>query len=697
MTHMIPRFWLFLLALTLAGCGWELLAPLQRMQTGSSAPSASWPVDLKIPLGEVTLSLDDSRVREAVFGDKSVVTGADGLMTFVPEGRDLDPVSFGDKLRIDQPINAAIPPQVLDSDTVQMPAMTLPPIQVSYRDLFKGDPVLGVLLPFPVALDHGVDLTVPDSPFIESQLDQPAGSLDFQLVNNLGLAFQPEFRLFATRNGVRSEIGRTAVMPLIPAGNRQNVSIPLVAGSYLTRVLDVELYVSVPGGQTLAAPATGLILEQFTLANIRTARVKLDLPAQSLQTLQRIPLDIQDPNIASNSIRAIRVESGSLAISIDNRLPLTTAMTLRFRNLFRTGQATPLVETFSVPSGEARTVTLSLDGVSILPENGEIVADVTAETLATGPAGAYFTTDGSQKIEGSVSIQPPIVFLSIDVPVTRTLSLATSSTPIQLPAEFTRMNVKLGAVALNLHLDNQSALTGAIDLDVVGKTSGAPIRLKAKDGGPVRLPFAANRAQDLRIDQDNSNLLDILNALPSELEFGGQVTVDSGGAPVTLSRSDRLGGRLAIEIPLALEFPAFGPGLPVAGYDVTPAKDLGLDETMRARLALLQRLVLNVHVDNGWKIPLGVHLLFSKTPDPYSDPDALTLTLALGNEQGYSVTTDLLLEGADLVRFREASKLGVRLTSPGSSGPVFLRSTAVFRLRLGTEFKALLDAKQLGL
>lgn len=695
MTSMIPRLGLVLLLGILTGCGLELLSPIQKLSTSGTKglPGIAWDVDMKLPLGEVSVSLADPKIAKSVFGDMALETDAQDRMWIRPDGQDIAPVELGDKLRIATAITASIPATKLDDNSVKMPELNMAPVNIDFETLFPAAPPSGFPVPAGDLPANDVVLPFPDSPFIEAQLDNPAGSLGFRVTNHMGMAFTPSFVLFAS--GV--EIGRSAAMAPIANNTDRAVTIPLNADATMTRDLKLSLRLTIPGGQTFSDSATGLTLDQFDFDDVKTKRVKIKLASQTVQSSQSIPLNIQDPSIASSSIKAIRVESGTLAITLNNQFPIKTTVKLSFQNLFRSGQTQPMVETLEFAANQEKTTPISLDGVTIRPENGMILADVEAKTADTGPTGAYFTTDGSQKIEGSVSLQPPLTFHSIEVPLTRSQDIATSSTPINLPTELSKMNLKLGGVALKLHLDNQSGLSGHIDLAVNGKQGTSAVSLTAKDGSPLRLAFEANKAQDLMVDQDNSNLLDVLNAMPKELEFGGKVTIDSGGQPVTLTKNDRISGKVSVEVPLSLQFPAMGKGKAVPAYDIKPATDLALSDSNREQLSNLSSVVLHVTVDNGWKVPLGVDLRFSKQDDPYSDSNAMVQTISLGSsDTGFTVPNAITLTGEAMERFREARKLGVSITSPGSDAPVTLYRSAVFRLKLSTEFKATIDTKKLG-
>lgn len=702
MRSMIPRFGAFLIAMTLMGCALELLSPLQRLQTSQEGGgvSFSWPVNVALPLGALSLSMDDPSVNRGIFGDLPLLPGDDERMWLVPLGRDLDPIAIGDQLQLEEPIEVLIPPQGFEGGDITLPDFEVPPFSLGAASLLGHELVPG--LPFPSAItvsyDAKVPLAPPSSDFSEARLADPAGKVAFTLRNHLGVTFTPVISLIAIRNGTRQVIGRSAAIPPMATGTQRAITLPLFAGATLTRDLELGMQIWVSGGQTVQAPTDGLAISDFEFVDLDFTHVRTPLATQSFTFSQQIPLELPDSSLASTSIRAVRVESGTMKLVLGNGLPVANTLDLRFTSMFRPGETEPLRSVVALGPRETRTLSIALDGVTIRPEEGRIAMAGSAMTADTGPAGALFAIDGSQKLEAAFTLLAPLRFSQIEVPVTRTAAIDTTWTALNLPAAVTQHGLKLSDVALRLRIDNQSALGGNILLDLAALLpSGEQRSLIDKQGNPVSLPFLPARKQDLLIDAGNSNLLELLNAMPTDLKTGGRVMIDSKGEPVTISRGDRLSGRFSVEVPLSVNFAPMGPGLSAPPYDIKPATPISLSQSDRARLAAVERVELKVKVDNGWHAPFEIDLRFSGKSDPFADGEALVKTLSLGNaERGFVVDNRIVLEGEDLERFREAQTLGFRLRSPGTTTPVTLFRGSRFNLNVGLEFKAMVDSEQLG-
>lgn len=701
MTSMIPRFGAFLIPLVLAGCGLELWSPLKKLQTGAQGGGLtySWPVDVTLPLGNFAFSLEDPSFARAILGDLALVAGDDERMRLVPAAHDLAPMTFAGSFDLDDPIALTLPPQAVKNDLTRIPDLNLPPIDLVASGVLGRELLPGAYFPNSVTYPYSVKLplNLADPSFSEAQMGDPAGRFVFTLRNRLGVAFTPVFNLYATRQGVRRKIGHSLTVAPVPTGADCQIVIPLYAGSFFTRDLSLELDAWVQGGQTVSAPTDGLKLWGFALDDPKVSRIRVPLASQSLAFAPRLPLDLPEADLAPASVKSLLVETGEMRLFLKHGLPVPARYQLSFPGFFRPGEVAPLTTSFVMYGGESRTHTTVLDGVTIRPQDGEIAVNVSAETEATGPEGVLLAVDGSEAIEGKVTLGGPLRFRAIEVPLRRDVSLASSSAPVNLPERLKTHGVSLSDVALRIHLMNQSALSGAMALDVSAQYPGAPDRkLTDKQGMPVILPISPQLAQDLMVDGQNSNLLELLNGLPSGISFGGKVSVDSGGKPVMLTRQDQIAGRVTFEVPLSVTFPAMGPGLSAPPYDHAP-KDLPFSEETRRRLELLDRAELWLDVENGWNAPFELDLRFSRHADPYADPEALVRTFSLGNaHEGYRVKNRLLLEGEDLERFRQAKKLGVRLRSPGSTTPVTIFRGAQFRLTIGVDFKAQVDSKRLG-
>ncbi|MNK93660.1 hypothetical protein D3C87_1138330 [compost metagenome] len=701
MKVMIPRFGVLLITVLLAGCGLELLSPIQKLTTSGNSGGLqySWPVDFDVPVGSLSLSLDDPAVVRSVFGDLTVLPGHDERLHLLLATQELEPIRFAEKFALDAPLSLDLPPQSLPEVDASLPDLSFPEIHLGADELVGSAVAPGVLIPINLnySADRGLAFPDSESDFKEARVGTPSGHLEFTVENRLGVRFAPSIKLYASQLGATRELGRTQAAVPIDPGQSRKLTIPLNAGATLTPDLSLRVEIFVPGGQQAQAPVSGVTLTNVLLVTKTLSHLRVEVPTKSIDVPpMTLDFGLDDPAYDSATVRSLEVDDGTLELTLRNGFPVAATVALEFQQFFRPGQSVPMRETIDLKAGENRVLDIPLAGVRIRPQDGKIAVTARATTKDTGPAGALMALDSSQSLSGRVVLRAPLRFRAIEVPVTRTVALPAKTMPIQLPTVLTDQGIGLQDVVLRLELKNGSAIAGNVDLDVKASIPGkGDMPLTDKAGQPVRLPIAANQANELRVTAQNSNLLDLLNAKPTSLAVGGQIVVDSKGQPVRLAASDAMEGRLNVEIPLSLTFQAFGGDAKAPAIDVKPPTPLTFTSENREHLNRVERAVLKLNIDNGWGVPLDLDLLFSGADDPFSDSEIFVQTVSLGNPgAGYRVNNQLTLEGESLKRFRSAKMLGMRLRSPGSTDPVTIFRGSTFRVNLGLAFKAVISSKQ---
>lgn len=703
MKAMIPRFGVILISLALVGCGLELLSPLKQLSTSSGADGFqySWPLEMALPLGSLSLSLDDPDFARSLFGDVPVNPGHDERLHLLPVSQSLEPISFGNGLELKTPVTIAIPPQGLPDVNHALPDIPFPDIVIGAETLMGVSLPPGHVVPSTLTYVDQRDLPIPGErrDFLEAKVGTPPAQLEFTLHNHLGVRFYPTVRIYATRNGTTRQIAQTESSVDLEPGQSRKLTIPLYENALLTPDLAMRVDIKVPGGQRMQAPITGIAMTDMLLATKNISHLRVAIASHSLPIPDlAVDLGLGALDLEADAIRRVVVEEGMLELTLSNQFPVTTTVALEFPNLVRLGQTQPIKAVYELRAGSTLTPQISLSGVSILPENGKITVKAHAETKDTGPEGALVALDGSQRFSGQVQLQAPLRIREVEVPVKREVALPNVSLPLELPPTFNDLGIRLQDVVLSLSLSNTSALPGSIAIDLKAEVPGkGTLSLTDLEGKPVRFPLKANMANDLRISSENSNLLELLDAKPTALSVGGTITVDSKGEAVRLSASDRIDGHLAVEMPLTIAFSAFGGAAERPAFEVRPATALSYNSENQEALSKVDRAVLKLDIDNGWMLPFDLDLLFSSASDPFTDPDAFVLPVSLGNATGgYRVNNALTLEGESLARFRKASMLGMRLRSPGTSTAVSIYRGSRIRVNLGLTFKATVSSGQVG-
>ena len=703
MKAMIPRFGAILISLALVGCGLELLSPIKQLSTSNSSDGLqyAWPVEMTLPLGTLSLSLDDPDFARALFGDVPVNVAHDERLQLLPVSHTLEPIHLSKGLTLNSSISIPVPPQGLPDLDHAFPDIPFPDVAISAEDLMGISLPPGHLLPSTLTYVDERVLPVPEDrrDFLEAKIGTPPAQLEFTLHNQLGVRFYPTVRLFATRNGTTRQIGQTTSAVDLDAGQSRKLIIPLNEGALLTPDLSMRVDLRVPGGQRMQAPISGVAMTNVLLATRTISHLRVAVASHSIAIPDlTLDLGLGALDLDPGAIRRMVVEEGALELTLSNQFPVDMTVALEFPNLFRLGQSQPLKASYELRAGSTLKPLLSLSGVSILPENGKITVKAQAQTKETGPAGALVAVDGTQRFSGQVQLLAPLRIREVEVPVKRDVALPEVTLPLEFPQTFTDLGVRLQDVILSLSLMNSSAVPGTVTLDLKADVPGQGLLpLRDRGGNPLRFPLRANTANDLRISKENSNLVDLLNAKPSGLIVAGTIAVDSAGEAVALTASDRLEGRLAVEMPLTIAFAPFGGSAERPAFEVRPATPLSFTTENRETLSKLDRAVLSIAIDNGWMLPFDLDLLFSATSDPFTDPEPFVKTVSLGGPtEGYRVNNAVTLEGESLERFRQASTLGMRLRSPGTADAVTIYRGSRIRVNLGLSFKAEVSSGKVG-
>ncbi|MBU6429141.1 MAG: hypothetical protein KGR26_09045, partial [Cyanobacteria bacterium REEB65] len=294
----------------------------------------------------------------------------------------------------------------------------------------------------------------------------------------------------------------------------------------------------------------------------------------------------------------------------------------------------------------------------------------------------------------------PLTFGALQASIDVTEPIPTNSVPVNLPPELAQTGISPGAVSIKLTINNQSQLSGQFSPQIAGVTANGTVIPLVLHQGAVSPPqtafdgsFApatttgATQSTTITIDQTNSNILGLLSGGATTLEVGGGVRVF--GNHVAITSQDAVGARADIAIPLSLVFAPFGPGQAHPAYDVQPASPLAISSSVQGQIQqYLQSAELDVRVDNGWKFPFVLTLLFSSTKDPYTDSAALSRTLSLGT--GPTTVSTLSLGPQDLADLPNFKTLGIALTSPGSAGQALsIATTDTLRIQVAVRIVAM--------
>jgi hypothetical protein len=308
--------------------------------------------------------------------------------------------------------------------------------------------------------------------------------------------------------------------------------------------------------------------------------------------------------------------------------------------------------------------------------------------------------DDTAQISGTISLGSlQLDSLKGKLRPTRPTEISTQSFPLNLPADLlaedpATLSVQPASISLTIRLSNRSQLAGTVALNAEAIVQGQsrPVDLSRLPVPTLRPAEASGLSRDTSIEltESNSNLVDLIRAGARQLSVRGQVRIDTGETPVTLSSRDRIGGSVLAAVPLSV----IVKGQRTQELDARP---IGLDAGTRKQLeqGVVERVALLPRVENGLKIPLSVDLLISSQANPYRDTAALVKRLELGD--GPETASVLELVRDEIPALSTAKTLGVRIRAgDGQTRKVTLRSTDGLRIQLGVALKVRIKPDSLG-
>ena len=458
----------------------------------------------------------------------------------------------------------------------------------------------------------------------------------------------------------------------IPAGGRAEAEADL-AGVELPASLGVRL----SGGSVGAAgvsldPEDALGLE-LSLSDLVVDAASAEIGAQSFEQTGTVAL----PD--SLYVVEATVESGAIDVTLSSGLPVPATVYLYF-NEFRTPEGGPYILSFEMPRNGVETTVADLAGATITAGEGAPLDSLsyTVGVVSPGSGGEIVTVHSGTHISANLASTTLSLGEITGIIPERSFALEPMTETLDLPDELD--GVLLAASTLTVDLFNGTGITGTANLNLVASSaSGATAELA------VVAEIEAARAEGLvrttlSLDEDNSNIADLLSLPPESLTLTGSVTVGGDDVIGTISPDDICRIAWHADAPLRLS-------LENSEIDREP-EPLDLDEDLREQLDdHLVAAELLVEIDN--RFPFGVDILFLVGPDSLSTlatPDLVIgpLAVAAGEvgetsryvEAGVVSTHVIELDAAEVRAFtREGAYTALRALIPGTDGEEVLLRT----------------------
>lgn len=620
----------------------------------------SWDMDLNIPLINKTYSIQE-------FLDESDEMKADSLNNVYFEFEEqLDTLTAEDQLHVEEVKEVFT--QEIGNFSISSPGAEN--VTVEFRDIFDQADAM-----------NGQSTVVPSFPIapITKQLPQyerfdwieiSQGAIDISIENNLpialGLPLTVELKNSETGEIITSAVYNQVIQPGMSSTEQLDLQ-----GKRITSKMEVVISGSSPGsdGQVIVIDADAAFKVQAAVTDLSVASASALVDAQRVS--QEDHVVIEDSVIISHSI----VRSGSFKLHFAGDFSIETQVLLS-------------IPGFKSPNGETY-----IDSV-IVPPNG-------SSELFVNLTGYSFSSDGddfgSQTLKFSWIIKTlhdpnvPIEFYSTDK-LTASITLSElyfseitgrfASKWIDVPDQTFAIDLvdNLDSLAfqnaiLQLTLFSQIELPVTTDLHITGENNnGDQVEVVIQEilsGGPNG-DVVPN---DIYLDRTNSNILELINLIPSKIHVTGRVLVGDPMQSGTLRETDAVNGNVIFNAPLAFMLPA-------QNYD-SDVSDLEIDQDIKDELdSKLNHGSIAVHINSHLPIGAGLAMYFAESDSNlYDNPDLTIGPISFESGEIDESTGLVLAPTTSTVNIelseeetnyftREQVYSGVRLIFPGTEGNV---------------------------
>ncbi len=241
------------------------------------------------------------------------------------------------------------------------------------------------------------------------------------------------------------------------------------------------------------------------------------------------------------------VASGTLVLTTASGLPVPGTVTLRFPEIRRDGEALRL--SFPLPADSTVTTTVDLAGCRLTGDGSTPLDSLRVETaFATPGSGGELVTfaAGDEVAADTAPFRLAFAEVTGQVPE-RTFPLDSVHETVDLPEELNGLTLPEATLVIDIF--NETGVGGLLDFTLTG-TNARGERVTLAAAAEIGAARSGDGRTSIVLDQDNSNVAELLSSLPRELDFSGQLTVGGPERTGTVRPGDaaRVTWRLAAPV-----------------------------------------------------------------------------------------------------------------------------------------------------
>lgn len=607
---------LFALIVIFSGCDINQLDP--------SLPT--WAVDYFIPLAKLDYTMSEAINDSTIFAD-STSYEQPVLTINVSDSSDKERLSPKD-LAIkpeDQRTSGGIGDVSIDSNTVE--SRKIGPGELLNRDL-END--VGNTIPIPQ-----VTIT-PDNVILRFTHIKSAhvreGSLRLEIDNQSFIGYRRNIRVDVS-DSLGRDIGDVVFTDPIPPYSKRS-SEPLdLAGKEITGTMMLSIRIPLAGDQHLI---TNQDLDDFTVVIGHMSEIFLEEGMVSLKEFT-----FRDSVLANDSddqIYSGTIHSGGAMITVENRMNLDGILTLRLLN-FYDESGSVFERDIDLTAHQFASEYLLFDDLYLrsLKGSDNIIQYFRIQAIVKPDNEFNISEEDSIIVEMA---SDSIYFKSVrGIFAPRTFDMEPVEKEDILDVTDIEGEIRLNQFEMGLNVYNALGIDMMVSLEMKGyrkDKSGAKldsVRLEFTNNNTFPVDAGENDTPtqtELLLNSDNSNIVDFMAFLPTDIELWGNAMIEGEG---TISIDQAVWVEYNIYSPFFMEIPS----------DIFARSDISeieMDTDVRDNIAKINYVTLYLEGDNG--LPVGTELevhMSTDSTDLFTDENIIishiTVPTAGINENGY--------------------------------------------------------------
>lgn len=307
--------------------------------------------------------------------------------------------------------------------------------------------------------------------------------------------------------------------------------------------------------------------------------------------------------------------SGEMRFDMQNNMPEDVRIKLYFNDI-KKNEVINLADV--IPANAIKTVRLPLGGTVFRPQMSSSGSDFINNISGNMDVETFGLRLISERMVDWRYVPSPIAFNSLTGRIVdMRIPFGTVPLDVSLAADFEGVQ----AATLEINLANGIVFSKELSLKVIAREDTSGGRSISLDLPAEMRPLGEGNPDDpelttLRLDETNSNIVDLLNLKPAFIEISGHILL-GGVTQSTVRRTDGIDIQVAIRSPLEAAF--------ADNTAVSESKNISSDTSTRARLARATGGTLTLDLANGLPVGVGIRLLLGTDAERLLESPALKI------------------------------------------------------------------------